>query len=255
MYTSRRFIKVRDGARRWTGEFRAKTVTRVANLGQAAQVLKLDLIAQLCEAQRAAAQPKTERQLAFEVEAKVKRAAQRDETEHAMLKYVVQQQAPSFQSLCIADLPKEEQEELRQLEAMNMEARGFARNGASFADYFRRRDLTVHIARCGMGDELYGFALSGAEQAPGKYFMYELHVAKVARNMGIATSLLGLVETRTCRSGRATKPKHVEIELNVHAGNDACAFYTKVGFTYATEADKEESEKNAILVMRRKKTL
>jgi hypothetical protein len=41
--------------------------------------------------------------------------------------------------------------------------------------------------------------------------------------MGIGTSLLGLVETRTSRNGRGTKAKHVEVELNVHAGNESRA--------------------------------
>ena len=106
---------------------------------------------------------------------------------------------PSFSSELAACVPTSVQAQLVALEADNMA--GFERNGAPFDDYFKRWDLTVHIATASDG-ALMGFAISGAE-GRGVVFVYELHVAKPARKRGVARSLLDLVERSSLSRGRS----------------------------------------------------
>ena len=147
---------------------------------------------------------------------------------------------PSFASELAACVPTSVQAQLVALEADNMA--GFERNGAPFDDYFKRWDLTVHIATASDG-ALMGFAISGAE-GRGLVFLYELHVAKSARKRGVARSLLDLVERSSPSRGRS-RPT---VELNVHRGNDALGFYEREGF-----APTGELSGGDVIVMRRKR--
>ena len=246
VWTQTRRVKIRDENGKFTGEYRKKTVTRRANLGVAAQVLKLDLIAQLCESKRASATVrKSAGQVEFDAEQKALRQERREATENAMVKASLQIYAPSFFSTTIDRLPDAEREAMVELEKRNM--KGYQRNGDVFEAYFERADLTVHTATSAEG-ELYGFAISGAEATRGKFFLYELHVSKVARNCGIGTMLLSSVEKYTQTQHRAGKAAAVELELQVHEGNqEALSFYKKVEFV---EVGKTA---DGMVIMRRKR--
>jgi GNAT superfamily N-acetyltransferase len=148
-------------------------------------------------------------------------------------------QPPSFAGDLAACTPAALQEQVVALEAANMAT--FERNGASFAEYFKRWDLTIHTAKAADG-ALLGFAISGTE-GRGKLFLYELHVAPAHRKGGMATALLELVE----RSARGRSAPTVE--LNVHRANEgARGFYEHVGF-----AQTGELSGGSVLVMQRKR--
>ena len=71
----------------WTGKYVSKTYSRTANEGQAAQVQRLDLAAQLCEASRKSATRKlTPKEIELKNEEKAMRAAGREATVLAMEK-------------------------------------------------------------------------------------------------------------------------------------------------------------------------
>ena len=71
--------KERDENGKWTGRYMTKTMSRRANVGVAAQVLRLDLIAQICEAARAGASASASaKEIATKAEEKLARAAKRD---------------------------------------------------------------------------------------------------------------------------------------------------------------------------------
>ena len=243
-FTQVRRVKVRDANGTFTGNYLRKTITRLANIGVAAQVLKLDLIAQLCEAQRACASArKSPEQMAFEVEQKAVRQEKREATENAMVQYELKVHAPNFHSGKATALSVEEKKAVIELEKMNMQ--GFARNGDAFETYLNQPELTVHTATSADG-ELYGFAVSGAEPAKSKFFVYEVHVAKMARRCGIGSMLLSIVEKHTQHP--KGKGKAVELELHVHEANEeARAFYVKQGFL---ETGKIAS---GMVIMRRKR--
>lgn len=147
---------------------------------------------------------------------------------------------PSFASSLCACVTASVQAQLVALEAANMAS--FERNGAPFEDYFKRWDLTVHIAT-DSDAMMLGFAISGAE-GRGKLFLYELHVAKAARKRGVARALLELVERSSPSRGR-TSPM---VELNVHCDNDALGFYKHEGFAQTGELCGGD-----VIVMRRKR--
>ena len=89
--TWQRTIRVpeRDASGQKTGRFVKKTHSRVANLGQAAQVQKLDLIAQITESNRLAASAKySAKELEFKDEQKVMRDTERTKTESAVENYM-----------------------------------------------------------------------------------------------------------------------------------------------------------------------
>ena len=129
------------------------------------------------------------------------------------------------------------------LEAAHMA--GHKRNGAPFADYFQRWDLTAHYA-LGADGELRAFMVSGTDGrgAARKVFIYELHVAAAWRRKGLATALLGLAERSSPGRGAPT------LELNVHSANEAARmFYQRAGFAQADETDG-----GGVLVLRRKRS-
>jgi ribosomal protein S18 acetylase RimI-like enzyme len=76
-----RRVKERDAHGRWTGRYTKSTVSRRANLGAAAQVLRLDLIAQLCEeARQSASASLSAKEIETKAEEKLARAAAREAT-------------------------------------------------------------------------------------------------------------------------------------------------------------------------------
>ena len=240
-YQQQRRVKQRNEHGVWTGGYLTKTVTRIANLGQAAQVLKLDLIAQLCEAQRkSCTDAQSAKQKEHQEAQKLLRHEKREATESAMMLYSLTVTEPRWTSSIAADLPAPVQKQVKELEAMTMA--GYERNGPAFEKYLERRDLTVHTAMNADGD-LYGFSISGWDTR-SKLFLYELHVSKMVRKSGIGRVLVEQVAKCTCRA-QQSKAAFLEIELNVHADNPAVGFYKKLGFE-----QKQVLKGGSILVMR-----
>ena len=149
---------------------------------------------------------------------------------------------PNTVQTVMTRVPEKVRKAMKALETANMA--GYKRNGAPFTDYFVK-DLTTHYMQAADG-ELKAFIVSGTE-GPGaghKVFIYELHVAKRWRRMGLATELLRLAE--------GTRPLHGHaptLELNVHSANQvALRFYEEQHFR---RADPDENDGGSVLVMRR----
>ena len=100
----------------------------------------------------------------------------------------------------------------------------FERNGAPFAEYFEQFDLMVYSAWDATG-KLLGFAMAKAEGR--SQFVYELHVDKQRRQLGVGTALLDQIE----KAGSAHAQSRKQLELNVHKDNtDAVDYYKRRGF-------------------------
>ena len=81
-------VKERDEKGVWTGNYVTKYKSRLANTGQAGQVLTLDLIAQICESTRASASASLSvPEIQMKEEEKAKRAVNRDATEKALIDF------------------------------------------------------------------------------------------------------------------------------------------------------------------------
>ena len=87
-------VKVRDEKGAWTGRYVTKMKSRKANLGLAAQVQKLDLVAQICEAKRASARDALSvGEVAMKAEEKKARGEKRDTALKAVENFQVEMKA------------------------------------------------------------------------------------------------------------------------------------------------------------------